>query len=305
VNTLYKKILVPLDGSELAQLALPFAEKIAGQLGSHVMLIYVGQSSEDSRNPERQLYLEKIATDLKAGVKRRIGKLKRKRINVKSEILTGDAAAEIIDYANNSETDLIIMSTHGRSGLERWALGSVADKVLRGTDKPLILVRARTVSPEISSESVLRKIVLALDGSKDSEAVIPYVEDLALGINAEVVLIHVIEPSYSFYTIGGLKYQGYSERKKKTMKAFYNSYLKGIATRFANRGIDTRHQVLFGDVTEAIVDFADKTRADLVAMTTHGRSGVKRWVLGSTAARILQIGSTSLFLVRAPGARTQ
>lgn len=302
---MYKKILAPLDGSELAQLALPFAEKIAGHFGSYIMVLYVGQSPEDSRNPEHQLYLEKIARDLKAGMKRYTDKLKRKRIKVKSEILTGDAASEIINYANNKETDLIIMSTHGRSGIKRWALGSVADRVLRGTDKPLILVRARTVSPEISCERVLRRIVLTLDGSKDSEAVIPYVEELALGINAEVVLLHVIEPSYSFHAIGGFKYQGYSEKKKKSMKAFYNNYLRGIATKFANRGIDTRHRVLFGDVTEAIVDFADKTCADLVAMTTHGRSGVKRWALGSTADRILQIGNTSLFLVRTPGARTQ
>ncbi len=251
------------------------------------------------------MYLEKIATGLKAGAKRYLDKFKRKRITVKSEILTGDAAAEIIDYANNSETDLIVMSTHGRSGIKRWALGSVADKVLRGTDKPLILVRAKTVSPEISCESVLKKILLTLDGSKDSEAAIPYVEELALGIGAEVVLIHVIEPSYSFYAVGGFKYQGYSEKKKKSMKAFYDNYLGGIAARFANKGIDASHRVLFGDVTEAIVNFADETCADLVAMTTHGRSGVKRWALGSTTDRILQIGNTSLFLVRTKGAKTQ
>ena len=302
---MYNRILVPLDGSELAQLAIPFAEKIAGCLGSRIMFIYVSESSEDSHNPEHQLYLQRITKVAKADVKKYIDKLRRKRIKVESAILLGDPASEIVDYAQKEDVSLIIMSTHGHSGIKRWALGSVADRVLRGTEKPLVLVRAKQVSPDTIQESIFGKIIVTLDGSKESEAVIPYIEELACGVEAKVVLLHVIEPSYRFYAAGGFKYQGYSEKKKKSMKTFYDNYLEGIATSLGRRGIDAKYQVKFGEVTEVIINFADERDADFIAMTTHGRSGIKRWALGSTADKVLQSGNTSLFLVKTPTVKTE
>jgi nucleotide-binding universal stress UspA family protein len=118
---LYKRILVPLDGSELAQLTMPFAEKIAGRLGSQIMLLYVSESLEDSRNPEHQLYLQRMITVAKADIKQYTDKLKGKRIKVESEILVGDPASEIVDYAQKEDFSLIVMSTHGRSGIKRRA----------------------------------------------------------------------------------------------------------------------------------------------------------------------------------------
>jgi nucleotide-binding universal stress UspA family protein len=302
---LYNKILVPLDGSELAQLAIPFAEKIAGRLGSRIMFIYVSESAEDSHNPEHQLYLQRMTKVAKAGIKKYIDKLKRKRIKVESAILVGDPASEIVDYAQKEDFSLIIMSTHGHSGIKRWALGSVADRVLRGTEKPLVLVRAKQVSPDTIEKSIFGKIIVTLDGSRESEAVIPYIEELACGVEAKVVLLHVIEPSYRFRAAGGFEYRGYSDKKKKAMKVFYNDYLGGIATKFEQRGIGAKYQVIFGDVAEVIMDFADKTGADFIAMTTHGRSGIKRWALGSTADKVLQTGNTSLFLVKTPTVKTE
>lgn len=302
---MYKRILVPLDGSELAQLTMPFAEKIAGRLGSRIMLLYVSESLEDSRNPERQLYLQRMITVAKADIKQYTDKLKRKRIKVESAILVGDPASEIVDYAQKEDFSLIVMSTHGRSGIKRWALGSVADRVLRGTEKPIVLVRARQVSPDTIAESLFGKIIVTLDGSRESEAVIPYIEELAGGVEAKIVLLHVIEPSYRFSTAGGFKYEGYSEKKKKSMRAFYDNYLEGIAASLGRRGIDARFQVKFGEVAEVIIKFADETGADFIAMTTHGRSGIKRWALGSTADKVLQSGNTSLFLVKTPAAKTE
>jgi nucleotide-binding universal stress UspA family protein len=302
---LYSKILVPLDGSALAQLALPFAEKIAARLGSRIMFIYVGESLEDSHNPEHQLYLQRMTKVAKTDIKKYTDELKRKRVKVQSAILVGDPASEIVDYAQKKDFSLIVMSTHGHSGIKRWALGSVADRVLRGTGKPLVLVRAKQVSPDTITESIFGKIIVTLDGSKESEAVIPHIEELAGGVEAKIVLLHVIEPSYRFYAAGGFKYQGYSEKKKKSMKAFYDNYLQGIATSLGRRGIDAKHQVKFGEVAEVIIDFADKTGADFIAMTTHGRSGIKRWALGSTADKVLQTGNTSLFLVKTPAVKTE
>lgn len=300
---MYKKILVPLDGSVLAQTALPLAEKIAARLGSRLILIYVSGSVNDGQGSEHQLYLRRMAESAQAGIQVCIDSFKTKKINVDSVILEGEAASQIVEYARKEDVGLIVMSTHGHSGITRWALGSVADRILRATEKPLVLVRAKQVSPATIASCIFEKILVTLDGSRESEAVIPYVEGLANGIEAAVVLLHMIEPSYRFRAAGGFKYEGYSERKKKSMKAFYDKYLDGIATNLAHKGIDASYGVKFGEVAEGIINFADETAVDFIAMSTHGRSGIKRWALGSTADKVLQSGKTSLFLVKPQIAR--
>jgi nucleotide-binding universal stress UspA family protein len=302
---LYNKILVPLDGSELAQLALPFAEKLAARLGSRITLMYVSESVKDSHDPEHQLYLRGMAESAKAGIQLCMDTLKSKRIKVESVILVGDPASEIVDYAQKEDVSLIVMSTHGHSGIMRWALGSVADRVLRGTEKPLVLVRAKQVNPDTITSCTFDKILVTLDGSMESEAVIPYIEGLAYGVEATVVLLHVIEPSYRFHAAGGFRYEGYSQKKKKSMKAFYDNYLDGIAASLTHKEIDVTYEVRFGEVAEVIVNYADETNIDFIAMSTHGSSGIKRWALGSTADKVLQTGKTSLFLIKTPTVKTE
>jgi nucleotide-binding universal stress UspA family protein len=131
------------------------------------------------------------------------------------------------------------------------------------------------------------------------------VGELASRIKAGVVLLHVLEPNYYVYTVGGFNWDAYSEKQRKSMRAFYMDYLKGIAEKFQKREIPTKYQVIFGIVAEVIIDLPGKMHADFVAMSTHGRSGVSRWVLGSVAERVLRAGSTSLFLVRESGAKTE
>ncbi len=305
MNTLYEKILLPLDGSDLAQQAIPYAEKLAGSLGSQIKLIYVRGPHEDKYSNMHKLYLQKIAEAMKSGAEQYTDKPGRDKIIVESTILAGDPAQEIVDYADKENIDLIVMSTHGRTGITRWALGSVADRVLRATRKPLALIRAKNIRPNTLPKNIINKILVTLDGSAQSEVVIPYVEELASRIKAEVVLLHVLEPSYYVFTVGGFNWDAYSEKQRKSMKAFYTDYLQGIAAKFRKMGITTKYQVIFGIVAEVIIDFSDKVHADFVAMSTHGRSGVNRWVLGSVAERVLRAGNTSLLLVRESGARTE
>lgn len=303
---MYEKILLPLDGSDLAQQAIPYAEKLAGRLGSQVRLVYVRGLHEDKYSNMHMLYLQKITEDIKSGAEQYADKSRRRNnVNVESAILAGDPAQEIVDYANREDIDLVVMSTHGRTGITRWALGSVADRVLRATTKPLALIRARNIPPNELPKDVINKILLTLDGSAQSEVVIPYVEELASRIKAEVVLLHVLEPNYYVYTVGGFSWDVYSEKQRKSMKAFYTDYLKNIAERFQKKEIPAKCQVIFGIVAEVIIDFPDKIHADFVAMSTHGRSGIGRWVLGSVAERVLRAGNTSLFLVRESGAKTE
>jgi len=119
---MYDKILVPLDGSDLAENALPYAEELAGTLGCEITLIHVSES--------------------------RYRKNKRsKKIEVSSVHLTGHVAEQIVDYAAKENNSLIVMTTHGRSGIRRWILGNVAAKVVRATDRPIALIRANLSGP--------------------------------------------------------------------------------------------------------------------------------------------------------------
>jgi nucleotide-binding universal stress UspA family protein len=126
---MYRRIVVPLDGSELAEVALPYAEGFAGKLGAEVVLIHVYESADEKHRRIHELYLQKIAEDTKRGVKKYLKK-GQGEVKVRSAVMAGHSAEQIVDYADKEDADLIIIATHGRSGIRRWVLGSVAAKVV-------------------------------------------------------------------------------------------------------------------------------------------------------------------------------
>jgi nucleotide-binding universal stress UspA family protein len=278
---MYKKILVPLDISELSMVALPYAEQMAGRLGSEIILLSVSESAEAQDYHKHQMHVETIINATKHNAERYLEKPGVKAIKVESVVLVGHPAEEIIDYADKEDIDLIVMATHGRSGIGRWALGSTVDKVMRATERPVALIRAKGVHPDVREKGILNKALVPLDGSKEGEAVIPYIEELASRLKAEVILLQVGSP-----------------------KADTEDYLEKVGGRLKGKGITTRFEVRVGDAAGEIIRFADEIDADLVAMSTHGRSGIGRWALGSVAERVLNAGNTPLLLVRAPGAST-
>jgi nucleotide-binding universal stress UspA family protein len=303
LNILYERILVPLDGSELAQIALPYAEKLAKALGSQLILIYVSESDEDRYHHMHQFYLQQMTEAAKQDAERFQDRQGAGTIKVDSVITVGDPAEEIVEYASKQDIGLIVMSTHGRSGIKRWAMGSVADKVLRATSQPIALIRAKGARPDMLGErTILSKLLVALDGSKESEAVIPYIEELASKLQAEVILLQVIAPDYHIYAAGGPEYGVYAEQQIESMKKFARDYLEEIITGLKQREVTAKAEIVLGTAAETIINFADQTNASLVAMTTHGRSGVSRWAIGSVAERVMRAGNTPLLLVRSPGA---
>ncbi len=296
---MYEKILVPLDGSELAQIALPYADKLARVLGSQITLIYVSESADDRYHHMHQFYLQQMVENVKQNSERHFDNQERKTIKIDSVILAGDPAEEIVKYAGQEDIGLIVMSTHGRSGIRRWAMGSVADKVMRATKQPLAIVRAKGARPDMLGErSILSKILVTLDGSKEGEAVIPHVEELASKLQAEVILLQVIAPDYHIYASGGPEYGVYAEQQMESMKKFVRDYLDEIIARLEQREVIAKAEIILGTAAETIINFADQINASLVAMTTHGRSGVSRWAIGSVAERVLRAGNTPLLLVR-------
>jgi len=309
---MYERILVPLDGSELAEVAIPYVGELASRLKSQatlfqaVLLSYPVLTVGDVISwipPYTERDIEQLKADTKKYLEKAGEALKGKGIPAKSEVAIGDPAKEIVDYADEHDIGLIIMATHGRSGIKRWAIGSVADKVARYARQPVMIIRAKGDHRDALDRGILKKIIVPLDGSPASEAVIPYVGELADKLKAEVILFQAMAHLYHLTTTGKVIIQvPYTEKETEQLKANTMLYLEKAGERLKAKGIPMRAEVTVGDPAEEIINLADKTGADLVAMSTHGRSGIARWALGSVADKVLHAGNTPLLLVRASGA---
>ncbi len=292
---MYKKIIVPLDGSELAEVVLPFAEEDVGRTGSELILISVRELN-DNRSPRMlQSYLEKIAETAKINAEKYQKNPGGASINVRWEILNGNPAEEIITFANKEEDSRVIMATHGQSGFTRWALGSVADKVAMVINRPITLIRAKGSRPAVHERGFFNKILAPLDGSKESEATIPHVEELARGMEADVTLLHMLKLESLIVNYGAIE-------EVESLKASTKDYMEKLTSSMQNKGISTKYVMIEtrGDVADEINNYTAQNYIDLIVMATHGRSGPSRWVLGSVTNKVLHEGNTPIMLIRTP-----
>ena len=292
---MFSKILVPLDGSKLAELALPYAEELAGAFNSEVDLVEVCEKKDCPERHIHQLYVERMAELLRNRLK-----AMGPAVTVKAVVRDGGPAAEIIDYAEKSRISLIIMATHGRSGIMLWAMGSVANKILHNINIPILLIRAKAGAIKRGKRKMFSKILVPLDGSNTGEAILPHVIELAKGLKLEVTLFQVIAPGTHVHTIGGLDYVRFAEQQIESMKANAKQYLEEVSQKFKGTKATVRSGLKFGDPAEEIIKFAGETDTHLVAMSTHGHSGIERWTFGSVAHKIIHAGNTPLLVVRAP-----
>ena len=278
---MYTKVVVPLDCSPLAEVALPYAEEIAGKMGSDIVLLTVLPSEEPKDIQNHIAYSKKVVSATRQQVKKYAEDQPEVKINISTATRTGNPAEGILNYADKGYPCLIVMATHGRSGISRWAIGSVADKVVKSTSKqPLLLVRARGAHPDIRAKRILKKALVPLDGSALSESVLPYIGDIARNLEMDVTLLRVINKTESNF-----------------MEV--ENYLRDWCRHLAEQGINSGYEVRIGNVAEQIIDYADETTTDLIAMTTRGQSSLNMFSLGSVAQKILLDGNSPLFLVRA------
>jgi len=292
-----KKIIVPLDGSELAEVVLPFAEEVVGRTGSELILISVRELNDSRSLRMLQSYLEKIAETAKVNAEKYQKYPGGEPVNVRWEILKGNPAEEIVAFTNKEDESRIMMATHGQSGFTRWALGSVADKVSRVINRPITLIRAKGSRPAVHERGFFNKILAPLDGSKESELTIPDVEELARSMEADVTLLQVVKLENAIVSYMGVK-------GIESLKASAKDYLEQLTARMQNKGISTKYVMIEtrGDIAEEINSYTAQNYIDLVVMATHGRSGPRRWVLGSVANKVLNEGNTPIMLIRTPRA---
>ena len=308
---MFKRMLVPLDGSELAEVVFTYAKELAGRLDIEVILFLVVSPALREFIPMHHAYIQQVIKTIRhqsREVQKGSGiQPGGKPIEVRGELTEGYPAEEILRYADENAIDLILIATHGRSGNKRWTMGNVADKVLRAAKIPVLLVRAG-ISDNIPYDQWPRKTILVpLDGSELAESALPYVATLSKQRGAEqinVTLLRVCEPpappSYYAPELAGvpLNWGEYMNQEVARCKRVANEYLAGVEKRLKDSGISVRSEVLVGKAADAIVDYANKSPFNLIVMTTHGRSGLSRWVYGSAAENILQGVSSPLFLVK-------
>jgi nucleotide-binding universal stress UspA family protein len=297
-----KTILVPLDGSALAERALPYVQLLAPALGTHVRLLHafrtahlaqpIGKQADqppvgdyaagDWRSwPAWELpgdgvenYLAAQATKLRAG---------GLRVEVASR--PGRPATAIVEAAAQADT-LIAMATHGYQGLKRWSLGSVADEVLHTTHAPLLLVRGGQAPRDI------RRILLPLDGSGFARQALPAALDLAIGTGAELIVLQSVAGSVEEYIAAAPQISALRTALGREVTQAYT--LRG---GLAQSAVVTP-TVVVGAAADAIVEETERRRVDLIVMATHGYQGLKRWRAGSVAEDVLHMTSVPVLLVR-------
>jgi nucleotide-binding universal stress UspA family protein len=299
---MYKRMLVPLDGSELAEAVFPYAKELAGRLDLDVILLHVCNPEEHQLLPMHRAYVERAAEiirrqseEVQEGTGIQPG---HKAIEARGEVAVGHPAEEILHYADENEIDLILIATHGRSGVRRWAMGSVADKVLRASRVPVWLVRAAIPEEIVYDKWPSTTILVPLDGSELAESVLPHVEAVAKQRGAElvdVVLLTVCEPL--FFP------SDYPPAIPLTGERLAEQYLAGVEKRFKDVGLKVHSKVLVGEPlagepADEIVDYANRNHFNLIVIATHGRSGISRWAYGSVAEKVLLGVSSPIFLVR-------
>jgi nucleotide-binding universal stress UspA family protein len=291
---MWKRILVPLDGSNLAELALTYVEELATAFGSEVILLYVSEPKEEQYRHMHQLYLEEVAKRVKEHVK--------KRAKIKTAILTGEAAEEIINYAQKNKASVIIMASHGRSGITAWVMGSVANNVLRAAEVPVLIIRVSKPSRKTPPKRLVERVLLPLDGSERGEVAVPYVRELINKLGVEVILFGVVAAGQHIRTIGGLDYILYPEAELELVKAEAREYLDRVYRRLKGKKEALRLELkVSDDVAGEIIRFADKAKISLIAISAHGHSGIEKWVFGSVANKIVQASKIPVLVVRAAG----
>jgi len=304
---MFERILVPLDGSELSERALPYAEELGTRLGSEIILITVGTLDETMEHPERRVYLSKTVANMEQGIKKSAARAAVK-VKVPSSVVSSPdhilrPAHEFLDYADKENIDLIIMGTHGRTGITRWMLGSTANKVVQAFKCPILLIRAKGDMP---ASVHLEKILVPLDGSKESEAVLPFIEYLASKIEPAVSLLNIVEMPYHVYASpvvtgyggAGIARVPYNEEELKPFREAAEKYIKSVNDKLAAAGIQVNSEVRVGSPGDEIIEVEKEMRPDIVAMSTHGHSGFGRFDHGSITDKVLHGGNTPLLLVR-------
>ena len=279
---------------------MPWARAFAERFRLLVELLAVVDVESFLTSVEQARRFDKLVEQTSAQSKAYLERLSGRFVGlkVKRTVEQGNAADIIVEKAAANQSTLIAMTTHGRSGLNRWLLGSVTEKVLRATTNPLMLVRASSEGRS-EGEARLRSIVAPLDGSELAEKALPIVAKIAKKFACEIFLFRAYSNPYSPLVSGGGHYAVNLDELLASVRDEARSYLDGIVAKLKTQGVEQISYLLQeGTAANEIVAVASDTQDSLIVMSSHGRSGVKRWVLGSVAENVMRHSNSPVLVLR-------
>ena len=297
---MYTRLLIPLDGSKTAEAALPYGRTLARTLKIPVELLSIVDIAVLASQVFRGSgYFEPIVAESARSTEEYLKRIAKTFPDheVKCTVEKGKAEDVIIEEAGSDAT-LTAMATHGRSGFNRLLLGSVAEKVLRSSINPLLLIRA---SEEAKSEgyAALRSVIVPLDGSELAEIVLPTVVWLANALKLETLLLRAYHIPINTYAGMEDYYPVDHERISFALRSEAQSYLESKVGELKRNGIErVSFAIAEGSGAGEIVRLGQRTPDNLIAMCTHGRSGVKRWVLGSVTEKVVRLSGDPVLIIR-------
>ncbi len=325
---MFRRIVVPLDGSSLAEHALPLAARLAKVSDSTITLLHISSITMEYGPYMAQpfVYTESMLEDELAQARLYLDDIARspllKDIKIHKEAMSGEVAQGILDFAQSDTADLIVICSHGRTGFKRWALGSIAQKVARYSTKPVLIVNSGyTTLPATAMASTQPiNIVVGLDGSPLAETVLLPAAQLSAALNApekgSLHLIRVVQPLQANRDAATVA----NDEMNTRVLAEARIYLQKVEERlqegnFAQFHLHVTSSAAIGDDTATLLvreaeqeeHYDDGTEQEgfaLIALATHGRGGLQLWVMGSVTERVLGSTKLPMLIVRSTGAET-
>ncbi len=313
----YRSILVPLDGSESSEQALPMATSLAQRHGAalNIVRVYVpigGASGKHTVGYDESLDRELMqdARDYLEDVVERLAAVAE--ISANSALRDGAVADAIAEHAVEVGADLLVMAAHGRGPLGRLWFGSVSDALVRQTTLPILFVQPKEAPPELAPAPALHRVLVPLDGSELAEQILEPALALGAGAQTEYTLLRVVNqmtsPSYDPRSrrVSGMR-ESLLKQLHQLDRAEYAQaqlYIERLAESLRTRSLIVHTRIISNDgptnrPASVILDDASTHGIDLIALATHGRGGLKRLMLGSVADKVIR-GATTPVLVYRP-----
>jgi nucleotide-binding universal stress UspA family protein len=298
---MFNTILLPIDGSKLSARAVPFAQQLASPGESRLVVVRAHLPSDDdldlrikyadkSRAERAEIELRAAQAEFRAECTR----IRESGFVVDSRFVEGTAAEAICTIARQAQANLVVMSTHGRSGFGRWLYGSVADAVMRRLPIPVLLISA--VCGSAWPVEKPKRILVPLDGSRLAADVLPAAGALATSLGeSEIILLAVIEPGMGIYPGAAVR----DVPDSVQAQAHALAYLESVAHEIAGMSPGpVTYRAVYGNAAQMIASIAHAAEVDAIAIATHGRGGLARLVLGSVATRTLQLATMPVLIYK-------
>jgi nucleotide-binding universal stress UspA family protein len=294
---MFERILVPLDGTATAGGILPYVSQLASGLNTPVVLLTVVDAEEADVPNWVRTRLENAESEIRRRLEFVADMLRDEGLTAEPVVSFGKPAEKIVQIAEREGCGLVAMSTHGRSVLGRGVLGSVTDKVIHSSHLPVLTITPDKAELYRRDGETISRVMVPLDGSPLAEAALPVAERLAQTLSMELILVRVINTGSQY---AGILDDARSVDILPEIEAEATAYIERLAGNIRVRGLEVRAEVLKGSPAETLVEYARRTPQDIVAMTSHGRSGLARWWLGSISEALVRSSGDPVLVIPPP-----